>query len=163
MALLIAVAVLVYFILLIILILNIEDKSNIIKYNYTLFIIVLLIAMFFSNELIMDYLLSLLIRYFYYPSFAAVILTVIATMVIFIKNVYHDKLNDKRRIINYIFSCFIFIGYIIFMLQEVNVNSYNALYEGVSLLCLRYISRTFVLWGIINLCISYFSYFGKKR
>ena len=80
----------------------------------------------------------------------------------YIKNIFNDKINDKRRIVNYIFASFIIVAYIIFMLLNVDINSSTALYQGDSLNCLRYISRTFIIWMIVNALINYFSYFLKK-
>lgn len=163
MKLMITTAVMVYFVLLIILVLNMEDKSKVIKNSFLVFMIALVTALFFVNELIMDYIISIIIRYFYYPTFTSIVITLILTMIIFINNIYDDEFKDKRRIINYIFASFIFISYIIFMLLDVDVNSASALYDGNSLLCLRYISRTFVLWMIVNVLIKYFYYFLKKE
>lgn len=151
-----------YFVLLIILVLNMEDKSKIIKNSFLVFLIALITALFFVNELVMDYIISVIIRYFYFPSFTAIIVTLLLTVIIFINNIFDDEIKDKRRIINYIFSSFIFISYIIFMMLDVDVNSSIALYDGDSLICLRYISRTFMLWMIVNVLIKYFYYFLKK-
>ena len=158
----ITIAIMTYFVLLIILVLNMEDKSKIIKNSFLVFMIALVTALFFVNELVMDYIISVIIRYFYFPSFTAVIVTLILTMIIFINNIFDDEIKDKRRIINFIFSSFIFISYIIFMMLDIDVNSANALYDGDSLICLRYISRTFILWMIVNVLIKYFYYFLKK-
>ena len=151
----IASSVMVYFILIIILVLNIEDKSKIIKYSFLLLLISLLVAFFVTNELVMDYLISIIVRFWYYPTFSTIIAIVFITMVLYIYNIFNDNIPDKRRIINYIFGSFIFIGYIIFMLLEVNVNSYNSLYDGDSLLCIRYITRTFILWLVTDLSMRY--------
>ena len=153
----------IYFVLLIILILNIEEKSKVIKCSFLMFVLVLFAALFFVNELVMDYLLSAIIRYFYYPTFSSIILTIVITMIILLFNVFDDKSNAKKRIVNYVFTSFIFVGYILFAVQNVDINSYNALYVGDSLLCLRYITRTFLLWMIVSLFIKYFSFFSRKR
>ena len=151
----IASSVMVYFILIIILVLNIDDKSKIIKYSFLLLLISLLVAFFVTNELFMDYLISIIVRFWYYPTFSTIIAIVFITMVLYIYNIFNDNIPDKRRIINYIYGSFIFIGYIIFMLLEVNVNSYNSLYDGDSLLCIRYITRTFILWLVTDLSMRY--------
>ena len=159
---LIAASICVYFVLTIILILNIEEKSKVIKHSFLAFMVTLFLALFFVNEIVMDYLISIIIRYFYFPTFASIMLTIIVTMVILLRNVYNDKLNSKTRIINYIFASFIFVGYILFTVQNIDINSYTLLYDGYSLLCLKYISRTFILWQIIRLFILYYSYFVKR-
>ena len=160
---LIATSIMIYFILLIILVLNIEDKSKIIKYSFLIFILILNAALFIVNEVVMDYIISFAIKYVYFPSFASVLLTLFITTFIFLYNIFKDNIDDKRRIINYIFSSFIFISYIIFMLLDVNINSFNSLYSGNSLICMRYISRTFILWMIVMFGFKYFRYFMKKR
>lgn len=158
----ISISIMVYFILLIILVLNMEDKSKIIKNSFLVFMIALVTALFFVNELVMDYIIGAIIRYIYFPTFTSIIVTLIVTMVVFINNIFDDDKNDKRRIINYIFSSFIFISYIIFMFLEVDINSSTLLYQGDSLNCLRYISRTFIIWMITNGLIKYFYNFLKK-
>ena len=155
----ISISIMVYFILLIILILNMEDKSKIIKNSFLVFIMVLFTALFFVNELVMDYIISQIIRYIYYPTFASIIATLVFMMIILVSNVYDDKKKDKIRIINYTFSCFIIIAFVIFSFLKIDINSYNALYTGDSLICLRYISRTFILWLVITAFIKYFSLF----
>ena len=158
----IAIAVMTYFVLLVILVLNMEDKSKVIKNSFLFFMVALITALFFVNELIMDYIISIIIRYFYFPTFTSIIITLILTMIIFINNIFDDDFKDRRRIINYIFASFIFISYIIFMFLDVDINSATALYQGDSLICLRYISRTFILWMIVDILIKYFYYFLRK-
>ena len=159
----ISISIMVYFILLIILILNMEDKSKIIRNSFLVFMVALVTALFFVNELVMDYIISVIIRYFYYPTFASIILTLIVSIAIFVSNILDDEMNDKKRIINYIFSCFIFVAYIIFMSLDVDINSSTALYQGDSIVALRYISRTFIIWMIVRVLIKYFYYFLKKE
>lgn len=158
----ISISIMVYFILIIILVLNMEDRSKIIKNSFLIFMCALVTALFLVNELVMDYIMSVILRYIYFPTFASIILTVMVTLVIFIKNILNDNASDKRRIINYIFSSFIFIAYVIFMLLDVDINSSTALYQGDSLNCLRYISRTFILWMMTNGVIEYFNCLLKK-
>ena len=158
----IALSVMIYFVLLIILVLNMDDKSKIIKNSFLLFIVTLIVALFFVNEMVMDYIITIIIRYFYYPTFASIIATIILTMIMFINCIYDDDMNDFFRITSYIFASYIFVAFIIFMFLNIDVNSYNALYNGDSLICLRYISRTFTLWIGVIILFKYFYYFGKK-
>ena len=159
----ITIAIMVYFVLLIILVLNMDEKSKVIKNSFLMFMISLFAALFVINELVMDYIVSSIIRFIYFPSFTSIVVALILTMIIFINSVYDDEMKDKTRIINYIFSSFIYISFIVFMFLNIDINSYNALYEGDSLLSLRYISRTFGVWIIISILIKYFHYFGKRQ
>ena len=158
----ITLSVMVYFVLLIILVLNMDDKSKVIKNSFLIFLIALFVCLFFANELVMDYIISIIIRYFYFPTFASIIATIVISMIIIINSIYDDEAKDKLRITNYIFASFIFISFIIFMLLNIDVNSYNALYTGDSLICLRYISRTFTIWILVIILFKYFYYFSKK-
>lgn len=157
------VSIIIYFILFIILICNFKEKSKVIKYSFLFFMISLFVSLFFINELVMDFLLSEIIKYIYFPPFSLTILTIVITMIVFLYHVFNDKLDDKIRIINYVFPGFIFVAYIIFMLLNVNINSYNALYDGNSLICIRYISRTFIIWFIVNIVIRYYRHFLRKE
>ena len=159
----IAASIMIYFTLLIILVLNFEQKSKIIKNSFLILMIVLLISFFLTNELVMDYLISFLIRFWYFPTFASLILVIFVTIMLFAYSVFKEKISKRKRIVDYCFACFIIIGYIIFMLLNININSYNSLYNGHSLICIRYISRSFTLWMIIKLIFNYGSYLGRKR
>ena len=156
-------AIIVYLVLLIILVLNISDKSKIIKYSFMVFMISLIIALFFANEVVMDYIISIFIRYLDYPTFSSILATVMATMIIFLYSIFRESKNDLERIINYVFASLIIVVYIIFMAQNIDINSYNALYADNSLLCLKYISRTFTIWMVILLIIKYFKFIIKKE
>ena len=160
---LVTATIMVYFILLIIFALNLHDKSKIIKGSFIAFIITLFLFTFFFNELIMDYLISIFIRFYYFPSFSSIIMVLLFSMGMFIWILNNEKLAEKYRIINIIFIFFIFIGYIIFMIMDIDVNSYSELYNGSSLKCLRYISRTFYLWIIVLVSIKYCKYLVKRR
>lgn len=157
-----ALSIMVYFVLLIILVLNLTDKSKIIKYSFVIFMISLILLLFFVNEIVMDYIISIVIRYWYYPTFSSILATVIISIGIFLYNILIDKKKYKERIINYIFASFILIGYVIFMSLNVNINSVSSLYADYSLVCLRYISRTFVLWGLAYLIMKYVKIISKR-
>ena len=159
----ISIAIMVYFILLIILVLNMEDRSKVIKNSFIAFMAALIVALFFVNDLVMDYIIGTIIRYIYFPTFSSIIVTLMITIVIFIKNIFDDNKDDKKRIINYIFSCFIIVAYIIFMFLEIDINSSTAMYQGDSLNLLRYISRTFILWMITNGVIKYYTTYLKRE
>ena len=159
----IALAIIVYYILLIVLVININEKSKVIKYSFLACVLALMSMVFIVNELIMDYLISFIIKYIYFPPFEMIIATVMCTLIVYVYNIFKDELNNQNRIINYIFASYIIISFIIFMIQNVDIYSYNDLYSDNSLICLRYISRTFLLWIVVNAVIKYFRYFMKRK
>lgn len=160
---LIALSIMVYFVLLVILVLNITDKSKIIKYSFVLFMASFIILIFIVNEIIMDYIISVFIRYWYFPTFSSILATVMISIFIFLFNILREEKNAKERILNYIFASLILIAYVIFTIQNIDINSYNALYSEGSLICLRYISRCFTLWMLVIVIIKYFKFFVKKE
>ena len=95
----ISISIMVYFILIIILVLNMEDRSKIIKNSFLIFMCALVTALFLVNELVMDYIMSVILRYIYFPTFASIILTVMVTLVIFIKNILNCLRYISRKFI----------------------------------------------------------------
>ena len=159
----ISLSIMVYFILYTILVLNLTDKSKIIKSSFITFMIILIMSAFFINEIVMDYLLSIIVRYIYFPTFSSILATVIISVIIFLSNIILEKKKDHERIINYTFASFIIIAYIIFLSLGINPDSYNSLYSESSLLCLRYISRTAIVWAIFNGVYNFYKYLNKKE
>ena len=152
----------VYFILYTILVLNLTDRSKVIKYSFIVFMLVLITSLFFINEIVMDYLISIVIRYIYFPTFSSILACVIISIILFLINIIREDINDTLRIINYTFASFIIIAYIIFLSLNINVNSFNNLYSEDSLLCIRYISRTSIIWLIINNVYRFYNRLIKK-
>lgn len=159
----ISLSIMIYFILYIILVLNLTDKSKIIKYSFVVFMFVLIFSLFFVNEIVMDYIISIVIRYLYYPTFSSILATVIVSIIVFLYNIISDRKSDILRIMNYTFASFIIIAYIIFLSLNVNLNSYNALYSEDSLLCIRYIARTFVIWIMVVAIYKFYLNLNKKE
>lgn len=159
----ISLSIMVYFILYTILVLNLTDKSKIIKSSFITFMIILVMSAFIVNEIVMDYLISIIVRYIYFPTFSSILATVIISVVIFLSNIILEKKKDYERIVNYTFASFIIIAYIIFLSLDVNLDSYNSLYSESSLLCLRYISRTAIVWAIFNGVYNFYKYLNKKE
>ncbi len=158
----ISLSIMVYFILYIILVLNLTDRSKVIKYSFIVFMLVLITSLFFINEIVMDYLISIVIRYIYFPTFSSILACVIISIILFLINIIREDINDTLRIINYTFASFIIIAYIIFLSLNINVNSFNNLYSENSLLCIRYISRTSIIWLIINNGYRFYNRLIKK-
>lgn len=154
---------LIYSVLLFILVVNMHKKNKVIKYGFIILFITLVIILMLSNEVIINTLLRSMINYLYFPSFTSYIVTVTLSLCILVYSIFNEKLPDKIRIINYVFASLMIVSYVIFLMLEVDITSYNALYNVGSLFCLRYVTRTFALWVIILLIIKYFRFFLKKR
>lgn len=153
---------LIYSVLLFILVVNMHKKNKVIKYGFIILFITLVIILMLSNEVIINTLLRSMINYLYFPSFTSYIVTVTLSLCILVYSIFNEKLPDKIRIINYVFASLMIVSYVIFLMLEVDITSYNSLYNVGSLFCLRYVTRTFIVWAIILLIIKYFRFFLKK-
>ena len=158
------VSLLFYLVFLIILVTNLNKKNKIIKGIFAVLIIIFLGILLRSNETVLDSVLALIVRYIYFPSFSTFMLIVLGSLIILLYSVYNDKLTNKQRIINYVFASWIIIDYIIFILLKLDVTSYNELYTGTSLTCLRFVTRGFLIW-IVVLIISkvWYHYLENNR
>ena len=152
-------SLIIYFFLMLVLVLNMHKKNKLIKFIFIAIILIFIVAMLFVDENIFNSILRLLIEYIYYPTFNSYLITLGISLAILGYSIFNDKLYDKVRIINYIFSCLLIVSYIIFMVPGVDIYSYTSLYPGASLMCLRYVTRTFILWLVVLFNIRYYRYF----
>lgn len=152
----------VYFLVIIILSFNTKKENKVIKYSGIVLFVLLALLFAFYNEKVIDRVIASVIRYFYFPSFTSYILTIFVSFIILVMSLICDKIDKRCRIINYIFSILIIVSYITFNLLEVDISSYNALYNGESLFCLRYVSRMFLGWLVVLGVFKYYQYFCKR-
>lgn len=153
-----------YLVFLIILVTNLNKNNKIVKGIFAVLIIIFLAILMRSNETVLDSVLALVVRYIYFPSFATFMLIVLGSLVILLYSVYTDKIPKKMRMINFVFASWIIIDYIIFILLKLDVTSYIELYSGTSLICLRFVTRGFLVW-IVTLSIMkvYYHYLENNR
>jgi len=153
----------IYLILLFILVVNMHRKNKIIKYGFLILFIISIIILVITNDMIVDTFLKLFITYVYYPSFSSYMITLFLTLCILVYSIFNDHINEKIRIVNYVFASLMIISYIIFMLLDIDVNMYSSLYLNSSLICLRYVTRTFIIWLLVLCANKYYRYFVNKR
>ncbi len=153
----------IYLFFLIVLVYNLHKKNKIIKGLFALLIVAFVAILLQYNESALDSVLSLVVRYIYYPSFAIFMLVVFMSLGIMLYTIFGDKLSVKTRIVNYIFSSWIIIAYIIFVLLSLDVTSSLALYTGTSLICLRFVTRGFLVWLIVLMVMKSYHYFMNLR
>lgn len=156
-------SLIVYILLVFILIINEEKKSKIIKYAFIFLFFLLSMSFLYFNQTIIDQVLRSVIEYIYFPNFVAYLITIFLTLCIFLYSVFNEQMHRKIKIINYIFSGILIVSYIVFMMLNVDVSSYNALYDSTSLICLRCGTRIFLGWMVSILILKYYKCFLKKR
>ena len=149
----------IYFILVVILIINIHEKNKIIKRASILFFSLSFVAIIFYDQTVLEQLIYYILKYIYYPSYQIYVFTVLFMLLVFIYSVFSNKLSNKMRVFNYAFCSISIVSYILFLLSDVDVNIYKNLYTGTSLICMRAVSRGFVIWLVSSLYVKYYKYF----
>ena len=152
----------IYLFFLMVLVYNLHKKNKIIKGIFALLIIAFIGILLQYNETVLDSVLSLLVRYIYYPQFATFMVLVFVSLGILLYTVFNEKLYKRTRILNYVFSSWIIISYIIFILLNLDVTSSLALYSGTSLICLRFVTRGFLVWIVTLVVVRSYHYFNAK-
>lgn len=156
------ISLVIYSILVLILIINLKERNNFIKNASFLLFFLLGISFLIYNQGIINEGLRFFIRYIYFPTSNSFVLTIFLTICILLYSLFSDRLANKTKIINYVFSSFLFIVYIVFMTLNIDMSSYNSLYSNPSLFWLRIGTRGFVIWMVILVILKYFQFFKKK-
>ena len=105
-----------YLVFLMLLVANLNKKSKIVKYIFSALIIPFLGILMKSNDTVLDSVLALIVRYIYFPNFATFMLIVFGSLIILLYSVFTDKIPKTMRMVNYIYSSWIIVAYIIFIL-----------------------------------------------
>ena len=150
-----------YLVFLMLLVANLNKKSKIVKYIFAALIIPFLGILMKSNDTVLDSVLALIVRYIYFPNFATFMLIVFGSLIILLYSVFTDKIPKTMRMVNYIYSSWIIVAYIIFILLRLDVTSYTELYSGTSLTCLRFITRGFLVWIVTLACMKVYYFYMK--
>lgn len=160
---LIEISIFLYLILLIILIINIKKKNFIIKCSYILIMLMLIGMILYFNEMLIDEFLEIIIRYLLYPKYISYVFSVIISIIILINSIISNKLSSVKKIFNYFFSIIIILSYIIFTSLDIDVYSNVALYSNKSLILLRIVSFSMLIYALLYIVNKYYSFFIKKR
>lgn len=152
----------IYFVLVTILIINIHEKNKVIKRASLLFFAFVFIAIIFYDETVLEQVIYYLLRYIYYPSYDVYVFTVLFMVLVFIYSVFNNELSNKIRVFNYAFCGIALVSYIIFLILKVDVSLYKELYSHSSLICLRAVSRGFLIWIFSMFIVKYYKYFVRK-
>lgn len=156
------ISLVIYSILVLILIINLKERNNFIKNAFILLFFLLGICFLVYNQGIINDGLRFFIRYIYFPTSNSFVLTIFLTICILLYSLFSEKLANKFKIINYVFSSLLFVAYIVFMTLNIDMSSYNSLYSNPSLFWIRTSTRVFVIWIVIISIIKYCQFFKKK-
>lgn len=152
---LIIISIIIFLVIMSLLIINIYKKNKYINYLMIFFMFLSLILIISTELMFIDNVLYYIIRYIFYPTTNNYHFTLFISILIIIYTLYSKNLDNKSKIFNYMLFLII-IDYIIFSLLKIDFLNYKSLYNGLSLICLRFSSILFVLWLLVTLCRLYY-------
>lgn len=155
-------SIILSFSFILILIFNNKIKSKIIKYSFLILSIIFLILItFFDNKYIYD-LLKLIITFIWYPNYLIFVLIIIISIINLIYTLI-KKISLKRQIFNYLLFGICFSIYISYLRLDINTSLYSSIYSDNSLILLRIVSITFIIWIIITIIFKLIDRSNKKN
>jgi len=157
------ISLIIYSILVLILIFNLKEKNNFIRNAFIILFSLVVITFLVYNQEIINEGLRFFVRFIYFPTFNSYLVMILLTVCGLLYSIFSESLSNKFKVINYVFSSFLIVTYIIFMTLNVDVSLYNSLYSSSSLVWLRIGTRGFVLWGLILMVVRYLECFKSNR
>ncbi len=137
---------------LVILILNLENKNKIINYSFMIISIVEIILIVFRDNSFIYEFLKAMITYIWYPNYLIFIIILLISIITFLITLIKER-DKVNKILNYILFSICFSCYLIYLDLNIDVSLYSNLYSTKSLIILRIISITFIIWIIIKLIL----------
>lgn len=156
------ISLVVYSILVLILIINLREKNSFLKNAFIILFTLLAITFLIYNQGIINEGLRFFIRFIYFPTINSYVFMIFLTICCLVYSIFNENLSHKFKIINYSFSCALFVFYIVFMTLNIDISSYNALYSKEALFLLRISTRGFCIWLVILIIVKYFECFRNK-
>lgn len=157
------ISLVIYGILALILIINLREKNNFIKNAFVILFSLLIITFLIYNQQIINAGISFFVRFVYFPTFDSYTLMMFLTLCILLYNILDEKVDNKFKVVNYVFSSLLIVCYVVFMTMKVDIFSYNSLYSSPSLVWLRISTRIFCIWLLILMLMKYCEGFKHKR
>ena len=140
--------------LFIILFFNNSFKSKIIRYSFIIYLIIfLLLIILFDNLFIYDFLKSV-ITYILYPDYLLFVITILFSIIILLLTLFNNKIKIINKILNYIIFVIAFSCYNIFISFDIDTTIYSELYQNKSLITMRVMTISMLLWIIINIILK---------
>ena len=139
---------------LIILIINIKLNNKIIKYLFIIFsVIYLILILLFDNNFVYQF-LKKIVSYVWFPDYLSFVLTNLFIIVVFLVTIFKKNIKKINKIINYILFIISFVCYNIYQSLGIDSSIYTEYYGTNSLILVRIISISLILWVIINIALS---------
>lgn len=137
----------------IILTFNNKIKNKIIKLLFLLFsLIYLIFIIILDNNFIYEFLKSI-ITYLWYPNYLIYVIVVLTSIIILFISFLKKEKNKIKNITSYLLFSICLASYLIFLNYDIDINSYSSLYQFKTLLLMRIVTISFMVWILINIFI----------
>lgn len=141
-----------------ILICNNKFKSKVVKFSFLILSLFYLGSILLFDSSYVHELLKSLITYIWYPNYLIFVCVILISIFILIYTLLKKKMDLKIKIMNYFIFCLDFVCYITFIRLKIDVTSYSSLYSLKSLVIMRIVTISFLIWVIVRLVLK-----GIKR
>lgn len=162
---------LVVLLLFLFLVLNIKKNNSLVK----IIIPIILVAIFlfisggFHTYVVasIHYFIKKIMTYYYFPSIALYYIIILVVTVIFIYTILRDKMNQIKKVFNYILFSLIYVlflgfsSYIIYHKMELLLD-YSIYNDPLCLSFIQVSNVLFLLWGLVTVFYYLYFYFRKK-
>ena len=137
----------------IILTFNNKIKNKIIKLLFLLFsLIYLIFIIILDNNFIYEFLKSI-ITYLWYPNYLIYVIVVLTSIIILFISLLKKEKNKIKNITSYLLFSICLASYLIFLNYDIDINSYSSLYQFKTLLLMRIVTISFMVWMLIYVFI----------
>lgn len=137
----------------VILLFNDKIKKKIFKYIFLFFgLIYFIFVIFLDSNFIYEF-LKAIITYLWYPNYLIFVIVILFSIIVLMISLLKKEKNKLINLITYLLFSICFACYLIFLNYDIDINSYSSLYQFKTLLLMRIVTISFMVWILINVFI----------
>ena len=137
----------------VILTLNKKIKNKIIKLMFLLFSVIYFIFIIILDSNFIYQFLKAIITYIWYPNYLIYVIVNLISIIILIISFFRKEKNIILNIITYLLFSICLASYLIFLNYDIDPTLYSSLYQTKSLLLMRIVTISFMIWILITIFI----------
>ena len=137
----------------VILVFNTKIKNKLIKILFLVFSLIYLIFIVLLDSNFIYEFLKAIITYLWYPSYLIFIIVILISIIILIITILRKEKNKIKNILTYLLFSTCLGCYLIFSKYDIDPSLYSSLYQTKSLILMRIVTISFIIWILISLFI----------
>ena len=139
--------------LLIILLTNLIYKKKSIKNIFLVFCLIFLILILTLDTNFVYEFLKSIITYLWYPNYLIFVIIILTSIIILGLSLFKKENLLLKNILNYLLFTICFACYLIFLSLDIDTSLYSSLYQTNSLIVMRIVTISFVIWLLLSIYI----------